>query len=315
MPREKRSTMRRRQFLAGAGALLALSGTAPGAPARSQPTALPGTTPEEARFLGPVYRLPVDDVQLAFRNFGEGPPLLLLGDRSTTMAWWPAALLQALSQHYRVIPVDARGVGFSTDNLSRELTLARMAQDVAGLMFGLGLSSARILGWGMGADIGLLMALADARRVHRLIMSGGDPGGKLSTPPIPEVQALLDSRVQPEQLMAVMFNPTAREAKQTFLANLKAMPPEPMDERTLRRQTQAVAAWRQDDGPGNKLGAVSVPVMVHFGTRDVVSPPANAEVLAERIPGARRVAVGSGGHACMFEDEGSFLALALEFLA
>jgi pimeloyl-ACP methyl ester carboxylesterase len=254
-------------------------------------------------------------VQLAYRDFGEGPALLLLGERSTTMNWWPAEMLRDLSQTYRVITMDARGVGYSTDNPAVGLSFSRMAEDASGLLFGLGISSASVLGWGMGADVGLLMALADSRRIKRLVMSGGDPGGSLSTPGIPEVEAILtDPRAEPEQLLAVMFNPSAREAKQAFLQALSAMPSEQVGEKALRSQAQAVAAWRKDDGPGNKLGAVSIPVMVHYGTRDVIAPPANGEILSERIPGARREPVEGGGHACLFEQMESFLALTLDFL-
>lgn len=307
--------MKRRQFLAGAGALLALPAAVSAAPAGPGRSALPGTVPEHADFLGPIYRLPVDDVQLAFRDFGDGPPLLLLGERSTTMSWWQVDLLRGLSTKYRVITLDSRGVGFSTDNPAAELSIARMASDASGLLFGLGISRARILGWGMGGNVGLRMALEDSRRVLRLLVSGADPGGSAATAPIPEVAALLsDAGSEPEQLMAVMFNPAARAAKAAFLASLSRMPGEEISPATVRRQTLAMEAWRRDDATAGKLGAISVPVMVHYGTRDAVTPPANGELLAERIPGVRREPVEGGGHACMFEQLESFLAIAHDFL-
>lgn len=307
--------MKRRHFLLGAGALLALQGGLRAAPSRPRPNPLPGTIPEQASFLGPIYRLAVNDVQLAYRDFGAGPPLMLLGEQSTTMSWWPPQLLESLAQSFRVLTVDPRGVGYSTDNATTPLALARLADDCQGLLFALGLSSTRFVGWGMGANVGLLLALKDARRVDRLILCGGDPGGSLATAPVPEVQSILsDPRPRPERLAAIMFSPAAREAKQQLLENLAALPEEALPPETVRRQQAAMEAWRQDQGVANKLGAVSVPVLVYYGSRDVVSPPANGEALSGHIPGARAVAVEGGGHACMFEQPGSFLALASEFL-
>lgn len=314
MPREALS-MKRRHFLLGAGALWALRGGLRAAPTRPRPTSLPGTTPETFPFLGPVYRLPVNGVQLAYRDFGAGPPLLLLGEQSTTMNWWPPALLRGLAQNYRILTVDPRGVGYSTDNPAAPARLSQLAEDCQGLLLALGLSSTRFLGWGMGANVGLFLALQDSRRIERLILSGGDPGGSLATACVPEVQAILaNGRPRPERLATVMFSPAAREAKQQLLETLAAMPEEAFPAETIRRQQEALAAWRGDDTVANKLGAVSVPVLVHYGSRDVVTPPANGELLAARLPGARAEEVEGGGHACLFEQPDSFLAVATEFL-
>ncbi len=299
--------MNRRQFLAASAALL----TAPAAhaaPVGPRPVPLPGTTPGRlARFMGPISRLNVNDVQIAYRDFGEGPPLLLLTERSTSMSWWLADLLQRLALRYRILTMDYRGVGYSTDNLALELTIPTLASDAAGLLWGLGLSSASVVGWGLGACVGLMLALNEPRRVKRLVLSAGDPGGSHSQAPIPEIETLLaDPSSQAEQLMAVMFSPSAREAKQTFLASLQAMPSERTPETTAARQAHAVQAWRADDRTHERLSSLRLPVLVHYGTRDVVTPPANGEWLARHIPEARRDAVEDGSHACLFEQWPSF---------
>ncbi len=307
--------MNRRQFLAASAALLAAP-AAQAAPVGPRPVPLPGTTPDRlARFMGPIFRLNVNDVQIAYRDFGEGPSLLFLTERSTSMSWWQAELMQSLARARRVITMDYRGVGYSTDNLATEMTVATLASDAAGLLWGLGIPSASVVGWGLGACVGLTLALNEPRRLERLVLSAGDPGGSHSQAPIPEIESLLsDPKTQAEQLMAVMFSPSAREAKQAFLASLEAMPAERTPETTAARQAHAVRLWRADDRTHERLSSLRLPVLVHYGTRDVITPPANGEWLARHIPEARREAVESGSHACLFEQWPSFAELLESFL-
>lgn len=50
------------------------------------------------------------------------------------------------------------------------------------------------------------------------------------------------------------------------------------------------------------LGSVTVPTTVVVGSRDLLTPPAQARVIAAAIPGARLVTVPGAGHMLPFED-------------
>ena len=62
-------------------------------------------------------------------------------------------------------------------------------------------------------------------------------------------------------------------------------------------------------------GAIEAPTIVLHGTEDKVVDVRNAELLAERIPGARVELVPGAGHLFFWEDPEAFLAPVRAFLA
>ena len=62
-----------------------------------------------------------------------------------------------------------------------------------------------------------------------------------------------------------------------------------------------------------RLQAITAPVLVAAGTADHVIPPANAELLADALPGSRLVLFG-GGHAFMAQEPERLAGLISEWL-
>lgn len=121
----------------------------------------------------------------------EAPILLLLhaamGSARRYYAWVPA-----LSRHYRVVRMDLRGHGSSeVPSPDRELTLARLVEDVAELMDHLGCASAHIVGNSAGGYLAQQLAMSEGARVRSLMLFGSTPGLKNSQAPswIPQIQA------------------------------------------------------------------------------------------------------------------------------
>lgn len=53
-------------------------------------------------------------IDIAYKSFGEGHPLILIMGSGSTMDLWPPKLLSNLSSYYRVIVFDNRGMGYTT---------------------------------------------------------------------------------------------------------------------------------------------------------------------------------------------------------
>ena len=64
------------------------------------------------------------------------------------------------------------------------------------------------------------------------------------------------------------------------------------------RQTQAIAAW---PGTFDRLGSIESPTLVVTGTEDVIAPPENAFILAQRINGSWLVQFNGAGHGLMYQ--------------
>jgi pimeloyl-ACP methyl ester carboxylesterase len=109
----------------------------------------------------------VDDVRLYYEVYGEGEPLLLIHGNGGSISSF-SLQISALSEHFRVIAVDSRAQGRSTDS-DKELTYALLASDMAALLDALAIGSAHVVGWSDGGIVGLEMAHAFPERVRRLV--------------------------------------------------------------------------------------------------------------------------------------------------
>jgi pimeloyl-ACP methyl ester carboxylesterase len=145
------------------------------------------TTPEKlvsrtrptgtAAFLGPVRRVRAGGITIGYRQFGKGPPLLLIAGQSSSVVEWGPFLPRRLSRLFRVTEFDNRGVGYSTDQPSRPLTIELMADDTAHLLDALGVRKAVVVGWSTGGEIALTMAARHPNKLSALVTSGGTAGG------------------------------------------------------------------------------------------------------------------------------------------
>ena len=106
-------------------------------------------------------------VDLAFRRFGNGPPVIILHGLLGSSRNWQA-LGKALAHERTVYLVDARNHGASP--WSDEMTYAAMASDFVQLLDQLGLESAHLVGHSMGGKAFMAASLLHPERVKGLVV-------------------------------------------------------------------------------------------------------------------------------------------------
>lgn len=117
--------------------------------------------------------LEVNGIDLAFRDFGSGPTLVLLhGFTGTGEAWDP--FLEDLSRNFRLIIPDLRGHGRSY-NPSGKFTHKELAQDVFKMLDQLKIDSVYAIGSSMGAMTLLHAATLAPSRITKMVLVGGSP--------------------------------------------------------------------------------------------------------------------------------------------
>ena len=103
-------------------------------------------------------------LDLAYQIDGDGPEtLVLVNGLADDKASWEAQI-PAFSERYRVISFDNRGIGESPTPPG-PYTTAQMAEDLAGLVDGLGVERFHLLGVSMGGMIAQEYAIAHADRL------------------------------------------------------------------------------------------------------------------------------------------------------
>jgi len=256
----------------------------------------------------------VADIDVAYRVFGTGYPLVLIMGYSGTMDLWQPRVLAAFARRYRVIIFDNRGMG-ETSSSEKPFSIEQFADDTAGLLDALGIKQAHVLGWSMGTNIALEFALRYPEKVNKLILYAADCGGKEAIQPSAEVvQAMTDTSGTEEErgmrMLWVLF------PEQWLKANPdpgKYFPPvtESSSPENIRRQWDAMMKWA---GAYSRLKQIRQPTLLITGADDVSTPPANSLMLAGEVPGARLVQINGAGHGLMYQYPEEFSKTLLLFL-
>ncbi|HVX33475.1 MAG TPA: alpha/beta hydrolase [Solirubrobacterales bacterium] len=313
----------RRILLPLLAALLALCVGAPAAGARvsvapddvvgqAAPKFVPHSTLAGAgAFEGPVYRLPVDGIEIGYRQFGHGPDLIMVQGDTAPMSLWMPYLLHPLARHFRVTIFDNRGVGYTTDDLSKPITVPLMARDTGGLIEALGLVHPTLVGWSMGGEIGLTLAEQEPAMLGALVTTGGDAGSSHTVPPPPGlIRKLANPKASTKVFLELLFPPTAAGGAATarFVHGYESIPQEKVSPRTLKRQEAAEEAFLRYDGTWRGLAGITTPTLLTNGALDPGVPPVNARRLHARIPGSKLAIYTGAAHGMLFQDAERFAA-------
>lgn len=115
----------------------------------------------------------VDGISLAYRDIGEGEPLVLLhGFIGSGLMWDSVGMLEGFASRYRVIVPDLRGRGRSVD-AAGDYSPARSADDVLALLDHLDIPRAKMLGSSFGALSLLHLATSHPERVEAMVLISG----------------------------------------------------------------------------------------------------------------------------------------------
>lgn len=126
----------------------------------------------------------VNGAQLHYTEEGSGEPLLLIHGFGSCGADW-GTIAEALAQKNRVIRIDMRGHGRST-NPAGAFSHAQSAEDIRALLDSLGIEKVRAIGFSSGGMTLLQLATRHPDRVERMVVIGatthfGDQARKILT--------------------------------------------------------------------------------------------------------------------------------------
>ncbi len=113
----------------------------------------------------------INGVELEYKLSGAGEPLLLFHGFGSCIDHTWGELMPELAKRHRVIAVNMRGHGLST-NPSGAYTHAQTAEDVKGLLDVLGIRSARAMGFSSGGMTLLHLATRHPDRLSKVIVVG-----------------------------------------------------------------------------------------------------------------------------------------------
>lgn len=254
------------------------------------------------------------DIEIAYREFGRGYPLVMITGFSGTMDMWDTRVIKELTKHYRVIVFDNRGMGLTTAGTT-EFSIPQFTDDAAGLLDALGIKKAHVLGWSMGTNMAQDLAIRYPGKVNKLILYAADPGGREQILPSKKAAAMMtDTSGTPQergQRMLKLLFPEEWLKQNPDPRRYFPAVSETTDPANVARQAQAMAGWA---GCYYKLSRIKSPTLLLTGTDDVLTPPENTSLMAKKIPGAKVVRIKGGGHGVMFQFPEKVSKAVLDFL-
>jgi pimeloyl-ACP methyl ester carboxylesterase len=260
----------------------------------------------------------VGGLTICYETFGDNndPPLLLIAGLGAQMILFEDDFCAALAARgFWVTRFDNRDIGRSSridwtppsssaGGLAAPYLLKDMAADAIGLMDGLGIASAHIVGASMGGMIAQELAIGWPERVKSLtsIMSTtGDPnlpppGAQaaqvFTAPPPTTPEDYVEANVRAWLIFRGPGNP--EDEKRDRVRAIRAVARGGFDPRGGQRQLLAVMA---SGSRKSALAQVTAPTLVIHGADDPLVPLAAGEDTAASIPGARLVVLERMGHA------------------
>jgi pimeloyl-ACP methyl ester carboxylesterase len=239
--------------------------------------------------------------------------LVITGWTISSAVFDPVAHLYA--PHVRVVAYDHRGAGRS-GTWPAPVSPAMLAADAARVLDERAIAAAHVVGLSMGAGIALELAVRMPWRVKSLVLVGGGAGGPTMALPGAREAAGLIGAVARDTLRhgelwtaAALFSKRFRDERPDRVAQY-------MPHFTRHRAPPWAAGWQAVASAcfarASSLGRVRAPALILHGEEDVMSPPANARLLAAGIPGAELHVVAGAGHAVPLEqpEESARLLLA-----
>ena len=264
----------------------------------------------------PVKKVHVGDIDIAYKVFGKGDPILLLNGGSDGMKAWDPSLLKSLSSNHTVIVFDPRGIGNTTIG-SKPYTYQQVTYDTAGLMDALKIPKADVMGYSLGSYIAQQVTMMYPDKVNSLVLVGSSCGGKDHTPKPPWFiklqseavnQSLNHIPVSKEDMQSlstaslgsgwIRLHPESSVIPEnmTFQQLKPGLPPEVMNAQNIvGKHWEDNPTW---SGACDELAKLDKPTLVITGTDDnIYQPHVNSLKIAEKIPGAWLVQIKNAGHA------------------
>ncbi len=264
-----------------------------------------------------------DGTTLHYRDCGTGQPILLVHGWAASGAFFDP-LIEILSAGNRVIAPDLRAHG-TTGAGDTELTIERLADDMAELLEALDVENTLVLGWSMGALVlWRMMARHGSDRLAGMIVEDMSPR-VLNAPDWPlGMSNGLDAQASARAVRAMRDNwPAYAEAFTPRIFSRDRAHRDPTMIETTRKRIQTldpeamVSLWTSmtEQDLRAELPAIHLPTLVAYGERSDAYGPETSRYLVDSLPNASTKGFAQSGHAPHMEEPEEFARAVLEFAA
>ena len=244
-----------------------------------------------------------DGARLNYETHGDpgNPALVLLEGMGGDIPGWRRNIPHLAAELF-LVAYDHRGNGYS-EAPDGPATMRTFADDLLALLEGLHLERSHLYGQSFGGMVAQEFALWHPERVRSLVLACTHAGHRHLVPST--------GRAPKDQPWLQLYSPSFAAAHPEHVADdLRVGRAQPQHPQGQRRQWEAVQGWDAYE----RLPDLRVPTLVLHGAEDQLIDVGNAQVLAERIPGAELVVLEGAGHVYHSEQADRADEIVLDFL-
>lgn len=260
----------------------------------------------------------INGIEMAYTDQGpdmgpKGLPVVFLHAFPLNKSMWEPQI-QALADRFRVITLDLRGHGESSAPLWR-YTMKQFADDVKGLLDHLAIRQAVLIGLSMGGYVLFAFYRQYADRVKALVLAdtraGTDtPEGKAGRYAMAQAAYKEGLSTVEEAMLPRLLSPAALQEKPALVEEVAAF----IRSTPLSGIVGDLMAMSDRSDAIPLLPQIRCPTLVIVGDQDQATPPHEAKLMVEKIPGARLEVIPGAGHLANLEQPEAFNKAVSAFL-
>ena len=256
-------------------------------------------------------KLTANGIDIHYTIEGEGPVVAMSHSLGCNLSMWDEQA-RALKGRYRVLRYDTRGHG-GTSAPPGPYTLEQLAEDLYGLLNGLGVTETHFVGISMGGMIGQIFALKHPQMLQSLVLCGTTSRFPPDVLPVWEERILtvvargMEPMVEPTLLR--WFTAPFRKQRQDIIDHV----------RTMLRSTppkgyigccHAIPRINTTD----RLREIRCPALVIVGEEDPSTPVQMSRAIHAALPSADLTIFPGASHLSNLEQPEEFNRALLGFL-
>lgn len=244
----------------------------------------------------------LNGLQLAFRQFGNGFPILFYNRFRGILDTWDPLFMDLLAVKHSIILFDYPGIGDSAGELSPDII--EVATVGTTLMSYLGFEKYHVAGWSYGGLVAQAALFLNKNVVQKAVLIGTNPPGINEVPfdPVFFERALKPVNDQDDELVA-FFEPSSEKSRVAAKASFERIAIRlnrakvPVTPEIFQKYFEGAAVMKKDaQGFLGQYKKLESPVLVISADHDVSFAVENWFPLLRNAPSLQHIIINDSGH-------------------
>ncbi len=250
------------------------------------------------------------ELRTRYELTGDQRPVLVFSNSlGTDFSMWDPQMAE-LGQRFHILRYDTRGHGQSSVTTD-DYTIEQLGRDVLGLLDTLKLERVHFCGLSMGGVIGMWLGVHAPNRLNRLVLC--NTAARIGTNEMWNARIATARKDGMKPIAASVIERWFTPEFRAFFPDRVAKA-QRMLENTSPAGYSACCAALRDIDLRDAVAQIKTPTLIIYGSKDPVTPVADAEFLGERIQESSKIELNAA-HLSNVEQADAFTKAVSKFLS